>query len=286
MWECPDIMRFRTPDGGALDVLVVSAAIHDSVESSNVLYFVGRFDGTRFLPLPGSGHRPLDYGKDFYAAQSWSGLSPRPHLLSGWMGNWAYSHHLNADGYRGCLSLPRSVGLQKIDGTWQLHQTPVAAISALYGPALSVEKSSGSRIEWSVGPQTPFLVRTEWSCLPGDSLQLSVGDEQNSWFRLSLSVSAGAIRLGLDRSHFWNSENDAAGISEFDVERLAGVSPMEMRIYVDTCSIELFLDGGRVVATELVPWTPGRRRIVASRTRESKGGKPWEVIPLRSVRID
>jgi len=72
-------------------VLVVSVGSGAPSGGSGCQYFVGDFDGVRFAE-DRSGRVPLwlDYGRDFYAAASWSGIldSDGRRLCVGWMSNW------------------------------------------------------------------------------------------------------------------------------------------------------------------------------------------------------
>lgn len=100
VWECPDL--FELPVNGNSTnmrwVLVVNLNPGGVAGGSGAQYFVGRFDGTRFTAdettpptadPAAAGVRWADYGKDFYAAVSWSDV-PRTdgrRVWVGWMNN-------------------------------------------------------------------------------------------------------------------------------------------------------------------------------------------------------
>lgn len=285
VWECPDLLRFRTVNGGQVDLLIVSVAVHGSAQSSNVLYYVGDFDGQQFTPKPGTSYRPVDYGKDFYAVQSWSGLSSDSPLATGWLGNWAYSHDLKGDRFRGCLSIPRTLELQRNGGSWQLVQNPVVEISSLYQPPATPIRSKGSRTEWELDADTPFLMRGSWLVREEGSLEIAIGDQEDNWFLVSFSFKGTTGAVVLDRRQLWDTGKEEEGLTRFVVERSRELRPVDVRLFVDTCCVELFLDGGKTTATELAPWHSGERRIVISGVSKGKGGATWEVIPLTSMSI-
>ncbi|MBK7975299.1 MAG: hypothetical protein IPK07_19115 [Deltaproteobacteria bacterium] len=59
---------------------------------SGARYFVGRFDGERFVAdAAGGGPHVLDGGADFYAAQSWSSAPGGRRTWIAWMSNWKYA---------------------------------------------------------------------------------------------------------------------------------------------------------------------------------------------------
>ncbi len=80
VWECPDL--FPLPVEGAKDqsrwVMLVSIGDHPGfAEGSRTQYFIGEFDGERFIPDASSREnvRWLDYGRDNYAGCQLVGYS-------------------------------------------------------------------------------------------------------------------------------------------------------------------------------------------------------------------
>ncbi len=66
-------------------------------------YFVGDFDGTHFKnENPSDKVLWTDYGKDFYAAVSWSDIpsSDGRRLWLGWMSNWQYANDVPTSPWR------------------------------------------------------------------------------------------------------------------------------------------------------------------------------------------
>src|SRR5207247_749506 len=109
IWECPDLfpVRIEGEPNRSKWVLIVNIGSAAPAGGSGCQYFVGDFDGARFTSdaalspiLPntpaGAANEPAlwaDYGRDFYAAVSWSDM-PRPdkrRIWIGWMSNWEYA---------------------------------------------------------------------------------------------------------------------------------------------------------------------------------------------------
>lgn len=101
--------------------------------TSRSLYIIGEFDGKQFKQE--SQPRPLDFGSDFYAPQTWSS-APRRRILAGWQNNWHYAHQVPTKPWRGQLSIPRELGLIRDSGTYWLTQTPVQELAVLRKSAL------------------------------------------------------------------------------------------------------------------------------------------------------
>ena len=74
-------------------VLAVSIGSNNTTKGSTAQYFVGTFDGLTFK----NDNQPsdvlwTDYGKDFYAAVSYSDIPAKDgrRIWLGWMSNWRY----------------------------------------------------------------------------------------------------------------------------------------------------------------------------------------------------
>jgi len=95
VWECPDL--FELPVDGKAEktrwVLIVNLNPGAIAGGSGTQYFVGDFDGSRFTTASsGSATAALwaDYGKDFYATNSFSDIpaSDGRRIWLGWISNW------------------------------------------------------------------------------------------------------------------------------------------------------------------------------------------------------
>jgi sucrose-6-phosphate hydrolase SacC (GH32 family) len=69
-------------------------------------YFVGNFDGTAFTADDTVG-RVMDFGKDFYAAQTYNNDPLGRAIVVGWMSNWQYTQVVPTYPWRGIFALPR-----------------------------------------------------------------------------------------------------------------------------------------------------------------------------------
>lgn len=101
--------------------------------SSRSLYIIGEFDGRQFKKE--SQPRPIDFGSDFYAPQTWSN-TPRRRIVASWQNNWQYASKVPTTPWRGQLSIPRDLGLIRSDGTYWLTQTPVPELAVLKNSAV------------------------------------------------------------------------------------------------------------------------------------------------------
>ncbi|MEX0609518.1 MAG: glycoside hydrolase family 32 protein, partial [Balneolaceae bacterium] len=129
VWECPDLFYIKTEDGDGKWVMIVShgGGINDGPNGgSSTQYYIGDFDGHSFTPE----HQNilwLDFGIDNYAGITWSNIPEedgrRIHI--GWMGNWYYASSIPEYGWRGSMTFPREVTLQKSSNRYFLAFNPV-----------------------------------------------------------------------------------------------------------------------------------------------------------------
>ena len=101
VWECPDLFELAVRDAKGNSVssrwlLNVNVNPGGPAKGSASQYFVGQFDGSRFVEdHPGSGPHWADWGKDFYASTSFSNLPPdKDRIWIAWMNNWQYAANL------------------------------------------------------------------------------------------------------------------------------------------------------------------------------------------------
>ena len=89
-------------------VMTVSLNPGGIAGGSGTQYFVGDFDGSRFVADSGSATtRWADYGSDFYAAVSWNGVprSDGRRVWIGWMSNWTYAQDVPTSPWRSATRL-------------------------------------------------------------------------------------------------------------------------------------------------------------------------------------
>src|SRR5215207_2428265 len=103
-WECPDIFLMNVEGQPGFQKWVLKVDVNHSILGQ---YFVGHFDGLCFINDASSDQvLRVDYGKDFYAAQSWSNTSVGRRIWIGWMNNWDYAKVIPTAPWRGLFSIP------------------------------------------------------------------------------------------------------------------------------------------------------------------------------------
>jgi levanase/fructan beta-fructosidase len=90
-------------------------------------YMLGDFDGKHFTPE--SGKKVLDYGQNFYAAQTWSNAPDGKRIQIAWMRESKYP----GMPFTGQMSFPTELSLKSTPDGPRIFRTPVSEISSLYG---------------------------------------------------------------------------------------------------------------------------------------------------------
>lgn len=281
-WECPDLFELPVSNqpGVRRWVLEVGIGDHAAGGGSGVQYFVGKFDGRKFTnDNPAAKVLWVDYGMDFYAAQTWSDIPPLDgrRLMLGWMDDWRYAAQVPTYPWRGQMSVPRVITLERFPAGIRLAQRPVAELHQLRSKP------------FHIGPRT---IQGESHILEsrgirGETFEIQaafqIGSATEFGFRLRkgpheetlVGYDTKAQQLFVDRRRSGN-----IGFSkDFPVRSKAPLLPdagiIRLHIVVDRCSVEVFGNGGRRVITDLIFPNPGSTGLALY----SKGGD----VTLRSM---
>ena len=264
VWECPDL--FEAPvegeNGGTRWVFKVGLNPGGVQGGSGEQYFVGRFDGTRFVnENPPSQTLWTDYGKDCYCALTFNGLASRDKpVMLGWMSNWQYANLLPTSPWRGQMTVARKLALRRYPEGLRLVQQPVLAHSTSKEKHLQLENQSGEEINTAL--RSSSIVK-----LPFDlRATVSLGATEEIGWKLVESDGTATIigydrkgrELFVDRTH--------SGVIDFSRDFPARTAvplsvgdSLHLDILVDRSSVEVFAENGRVSITNLIfPLAGGR----------------------------
>lgn len=124
VWECPDLFPL-TIDGEEVWVLIVSLN-PGGLYGSGTQYFIGDFDGTSFTSrYPTTKPRWLDYGKDNYAGVTFNNEPNGKRILIAWLSNWQDVKNHPETSWTGAMTIPRELGLTKVNDEIVLTQQPM-----------------------------------------------------------------------------------------------------------------------------------------------------------------
>jgi fructan beta-fructosidase len=262
VWETPDLFSLPIDSGSErLWVLTAGASAGGPAGGSGMRYFVGDFDGRTFTSAnPKETVLWVDQGADFYAAQSWSGAPDGRHLWIGWMCNLRYAALTPTTSWRSAMTVPRELSLASTPAGIRLAQQPVTALQSLRSEARTwrdqILTPGTNLLAGLVGD--PFEVIAQFRIAESGAVQR---------FGLRLNAAGGpATTIGYDiKAHKLTVERGVCGEPPFS-EDFAGrhaavLEPrdgvVDLHIWVDRSSVEVFGDGGLTVITDQVFPCPG-----------------------------
>ncbi len=248
--ECPDLFRLRADDGTLTWVLGVSA----NGPYNTYAYWTGSFDGTTFTP-DAAEPQWLDHGFDWYGAVTWEDPA-RPlevrHAI-GWMNNWAYPYTTptwSEEGFNGTDSIVREVRCRRLGGRLSLVSRPLAALDSIVtrtdrlgSIAVSGRHDLGRR-----GVAYRLECDVSWPAGVGNvGVQVRVSDDGTRHADVGVCGDYSYV----NRASTGHPSGDGSKLESrapFDRARRTA----QLTVLVDTTTVEVFVDEGRVVHSSQV----------------------------------
>jgi fructan beta-fructosidase len=250
VWECPELLSMKAPDGSQKWVLLVSINPGGPQKGSATQYFIGDFKQGAFTP-DDTMIRWLDYGPDNYAGVTWANLPKDQNrtLWIGWMSNWDYAQVVPTKTWRSATTLPRELNLFDVDGTLLLQSAPAKELKSMKSTSYSV---SGKE---SLLPSAAVEILAEVSGEDSFSMLLSneLGEE------VAITKEMGLVTVDRRKAGKANFNRDFAAAHSAPMSWKA----KSLRIFLDASSIEVFVNDGELVLTSLLfPTSPWKKVTV------------------------
>jgi fructan beta-fructosidase len=257
-WECPDL--FALPVDGDLNHskwLLHVSTFHSMATSDNpgLQYFVGDFDGTTFSnDNPADMVLTPDYGRDNYAAVTWSAIPAADgrRLMIGWMNDWTYAHAVPMDRWSGHMTVPRELRLQRRDGEIRLVQTPAAELERLREGRIhrgnAIIGPEGSVWERSTSDAMEIIATLD----PGSALECGVRVHAGEGEQTVIGYDRETATLFVDRTRSGRSAFSPAFPGRSGGPLTLQDGTFSLRIYLDAQSVEVFGNKGEVVISSLI----------------------------------
>lgn len=254
VWECPDLIRLPI-DGSTQKKWVLLCNINPGgpFGGSATQYFIGEFNGKKFINDFPATTKWMDWGKDHYATVTWSNAPDNRNIAIGWMSNWQYANQVPTTQYRSANTLPRDLSLYKVGKELYIRCAPAPEVTALRKKGLS-EKNIRVNNSYNISSFLPqdkktyeiaLSIKNESAEIIGWSLFNSKGEEIKMYYNLIDQT------FSMDRT-----KSGITGFSEeFPTVTVAPIykdAELNLRIFVDNSSIEVFGNEGCFVMTNLV----------------------------------
>lgn len=210
--ECPDLFELPVDgDNNRMKWVLYDARFH---------YWIGSFDGKTFKPE--AGPMTGDYGKNFYAAQSWHNTKGR-RIQIGWMRGGEYP----GMPFNQQMSFPCELTLQTADKGIKLFRYPVNEIETLYDKLFELADQTVKPGDNPLAQLAGSLFDIKMEIVPGVSAEFGIRlhDQAISYANRRVSCLGSTAKL------------------------LPADGTVELRILVDRTSIEVFANDGEVSMT-------------------------------------
>ena len=258
VWECPDLFTLPVDgDPGRTRWVLHLSTYHPTALSDHLglQYFIGEFDGRTFSSdNPASVVLTPDYGRDNYAAITWSNLPAGDdrRLIIGWMNDWAYARRVPTEPWKGHLTVPRELRLRQRDEAVRLIQTPATELEQLRGEHRSLAN------------KTITPASSVWERGVTDAMEITVVIEPGATAECGLRMHMGGgeqTTIGYDgRMSALFVDRTRSGRGDFSPDFLGRhggpLKPTEgaisLHIYLDRSSVEVFGNDGEVVISSLI----------------------------------
>ncbi|MGG1638756.1 GH32 C-terminal domain-containing protein [Paenibacillus sp. NRS-1760] len=291
VWECPDLFELPVDGSGNHKwVLTLSVGNNEATKGSTAQYFIGEFDGKTFHnDNPADKVLWTDYGKDFYAAVSYSDIPEKDgrRIWLGWMSNWRYPFTMPTDPWKGNMSVPRELTLRDIPSEGiRLIQQPVKELDSLRGTVLKLEAQQLATNSNAFGKWrgTSFELDTIFTVSADAAFALKVRTDGTGAEETIIRYNAAAGTLTIDRS-----KSGAVSFEPGFAESFAApVKPsadgrLPLRIYVDEDTLEVFAEDGAKVLSAIVFPEPLSNGLSLELERGSVKLDEASFYPMRSV---
>jgi sucrose-6-phosphate hydrolase SacC (GH32 family) len=216
-------------------------------------YVVGQFDGTKFVKEAGKFRS--DWGRNFYAAQTYSDVPDGRRILIGWMREGKYPRMP----FNQQMGFPVELTLRTTAEGIRLCKWPVKEIETLYAGERTVTAAH-------------FVPRV----LPGETFDLEAEIDFTGVSSAGVDVQGNKV--------IWAREGKLSVMGT-----VVDVAPPErekarLRLLIDRTSVEVFANGGQVTVSQcFLPDRDPRQIVLFTRGEDGKSAVTWKVREIKSA---
>jgi sucrose-6-phosphate hydrolase SacC (GH32 family) len=203
----------------------------------------------------------VDYGKDFYALQTFSDIPNGRKIWIAWMNNWSYATATPTTPWKGIMSIPREITLQTRNGQLKLIQNPIEELTTLRKSNISFRNKNVSEINSALNNNMINNIQSNTSFKQFE-LKAKIAVQNKSGF--SLKFKKYGVQYSEFVFDFVNKEirfdrSRSGALTADQYYRQLQIAPLivqdgfiDLHLFVDNSSVELFSGGGEVVMSNLI----------------------------------
>ena len=254
VWECPDLVEI--PVEGTREkkwVLICNLNPGGPFGGSAAQYFVGSFDGKKFVNESPTQTKWMDWGKDNYATVTWNNAPDGRCIALGWMSNWQYANNVPTRQYRSANTLARDLTLYREGQELYLKSTPSVEVKKARGKKVSIPSFKVSEKHEMVN-----LFEEKQGAYEVEIVIQNAGASKIAFSLLNDKGEKVSMYYDLNRKQFVMDRSESGKVDfskDFPAVTVAPVNvdkELTLRLFVDRSSIEAFGEDGKFVMTNLV----------------------------------
>lgn len=254
VWECPDLVEI--PVEGSREkkwVLICNLNPGGPFGGSAAQYFVGSFDGKKFVNESPTQTKWMDWGKDNYATVTWNNAPDGRCIALGWMSNWQYANNVPTRQYRSANTLARDLTLYREGQELYLKSTPSSEVKKARGKKVSIPSFKVSEKHEMVN-----LFEEKQGAYEVEIVIQNAGASKIAFCLLNDKGEKVSMYYDLNRKQFVMDRSESGKVDfskDFPAVTVAPANidkELTLRLFVDRSSIEAFGEDGKFVMTNLV----------------------------------
>lgn len=254
VWECPDLVEI--PVEGTREkkwVLICNLNPGGPFGGSAAQYFVGSFDGKKFVNESPTQTKWMDWGKDNYATVTWNNAPDGRCIALGWMSNWQYANNVPTRQYRSANTLARDLTLYREGQELYLKSTPSSEVKKARGKKVSIPSFKVSEKHEMVN-----LFEEKQGAYEVEIVIQNAGASKIAFCLLNDKGEKVSMYYDLNRKQFVMDRSESGTVDfskDFPAVTVAPANvdkELTLRLFVDRSSIEAFGEDGKFVMTNLV----------------------------------
>ncbi|GAK40380.1 sucrose-6-phosphate hydrolase [Paenibacillus urinalis] len=243
MWECPDYFELN---GQGVLIFCPQGLEAEGDHYQNIYqsgYITGKPLNRETLEFEHGVFHELDRGFDYYAPQTMEDEQGR-RILVAWMGQPEIGYPTDQHGWAHCLTLPRALELRN----GKLTQMPVEELKKLRGKQAGVQDTLSSETKsYDEIDGIAYELICEFRGIDAEAVgvEIRVGETERTVIRYDVTLG----KLTMDRS----ASGERIG-SEYGTARSCRLDGRNVKfhLFVDTSSVELFINDGEEVFTSRI----------------------------------
>lgn len=254
VWECPDLVEI--PVEGTREkkwVLICNLNPGGPFGGSAAQYFIGSFDGKKFVNESPTQTKWMDWGKDNYATVTWNNAPDGRCIALGWMSNWQYANNVPTRQYRSANTLARDLTLYREGQELYLKSTPSVEVKKARGKKVSIPSFKVSEKHEMVN-----LFEEKQGAYEVEIVIQNAGASKIAFCLLNDKGEKVSMYYDLNRKQFVMDRSESGTVDfskDFPAVTVAPANvdkELTLRLFVDRSSIEAFGEDGKFVMTNLV----------------------------------